>query len=119
MRISDWSSDVCSSDLVRAYDPEGMDAARAMMSGVEFCDNPYVAAQGAAAVVIVTEWDALRALDLPRLKGIMSGDGLVDLRNIYRPADAEVAGFVYVSLGRGAAPAIEELVPADRKSTRL
>src|SRR3546814_10084928 len=82
MRISDWSSDVCSSDLVRAYDPEGMDAARAMMSGVEFCDNPYVAAQGAAAVVIVTEWDALRALDLPRLKGIMSGDGLVDLRNI-------------------------------------
>ncbi|KXU31433.1 UDP-glucose 6-dehydrogenase [Sphingobium sp. 22B] len=97
---------------VRAYDPEGMDAARTMMANVEFCDNPYVAAQGAAAVVIVTEWDALRALDLPRLKGIMSGDGLVDLRNIYRPADAEAAGFVYVSVGRGATPEIEELVQA-------
>jgi len=60
-----------------------------MITDVDFCDNPYVAAQGAAAVVIVTEWDALRALDLPRLKGVMSGDGLVDLRNIYRPADAE------------------------------
>ena len=97
---------------VRAYDPEGMDAARMMMTDVDFCDNPYVAAQGAAAVVIVTEWDALRALDLPRLKGVMSGDGLVDLRNIYRPADAEAAGFVYVSVGRCATPEIEELVHA-------
>ena len=97
---------------VRAYDPEGMDAARMMITDVDFCDNPYVAAQGAAAVVIVTEWDALRALDLPRLKGVMSGDGLVDLRNIYRPADAEAAGFVYVSVGRGATPEIEELVQA-------
>jgi UDPglucose 6-dehydrogenase len=97
---------------VRAYDPEGMDAARALLNGVEFCDNPYVAAEGAAAVVIVTEWDALRALDLPRLKSVMSGDGLVDLRNIYRPEVAEAAGFAYVSVGRGRAPEPAQLVQA-------
>ena len=97
---------------VRAYDPEGMDAARSMMSNVEFCASPYAAAEGAAAVVIVTEWDALRALDLPRLRSVMQGDGLVDLRNIYRPDDAEMAGFTYVSVGRGAAPEPEELVQA-------
>ncbi|WP_242122711.1 UDP-glucose/GDP-mannose dehydrogenase family protein [Sphingobium sp. Sx8-8] len=97
---------------IRAYDPEGMEAARTMISHVDFCDNPYVAAEGAAAVVIVTEWDALRALDLPRLKAVMNGDGLVDLRNIYRPEVAESAGFAYVSVGRGATPEIEELIQA-------
>lgn len=97
---------------VRAYDPEGMEAARTMMSNVEFCNSPYEAAEGAAAVVIVTEWDALRALDLPRLKTVMDGNGLVDLRNIYRPEVAEGAGFVYVSVGRGMAPQPIELVQA-------
>ncbi|WP_242443334.1 UDP binding domain-containing protein, partial [Sphingobium sp. LB126] len=72
----------------------------------------YSAAEGAEAVVIVTEWDALRALDLPRLKGIMNGVGLVDLRNIYRPEVAEAAGFTYVSVGRGTTPEFEELVQA-------
>jgi len=97
---------------VRAFDPEGMDAARTMLHDVEFCANPYVAAEGAAAVVIVTEWDALRALDLPRLRSVMSGDGLVDLRNIYRCEDAEAAGFAYVSVGRGATPEPEPLIQA-------
>ncbi|HEX7875225.1 MAG TPA: UDP-glucose/GDP-mannose dehydrogenase family protein [Sphingobium sp.] len=97
---------------VRAYDPEGMDAARTMMKDVEFCASPYAAAEGAAAVVLVTEWDALRALDLPRLRSVMSGDGLVDLRNIYRPEVAEGAGFAYVSVGRGIAPQPEALVEA-------
>lgn len=97
---------------VRAYDPEGMDAARGMINNVEFCANPYEAAEGAAAVVIVTEWDALRALDLPRLRSVMDGDGLVDLRNIYRPEVAEASGFAYVSVGRGVTPEPEELVQA-------
>ena len=97
---------------IRAYDPEGMDAAKSMMNDVEFCATPYAAAEGAAAVVIVTEWDALRALDLPRLRAVMNGDGLVDLRNIYRAEDAETAGFVYVSVGRGATPEIAELIQA-------
>ena len=97
---------------VRAYDPEGMDAARKMLNDVDFCASPYEAAEGAAAVVIVTEWDALRALDLPRLRSVMSGDGLVDLRNIYRVADAEGAGFSYVSVGRGAEPEAAPLVQA-------
>lgn len=97
---------------VRAYDPEGMDAARTMLRDVEFCTSPYVAAQGASAVVIVTEWDALRALDLPRLRSVMGGDGLVDLRNIYRFEDAEAAGFTYVSVGRGVAPEPQPLIQA-------
>ena len=97
---------------VRAYDPEGMDAARSMLQNVDFCTSPYDAAEGASAVVIVTEWDALRALDLPRLRSVMSGDGLVDLRNIYRPVDAETAGFAYVSVGRGAEPEPEPLIEA-------
>ncbi|WP_340266686.1 UDP-glucose dehydrogenase family protein [Sphingobium mellinum] len=97
---------------VRAYDPAGMDAARGMMSDVEFCASPYEAAERAAAVVIVTEWDALRALDLPRLRSVMDGDGLVDLRNIYRPDDAEAAGFAYVSVGRRGTPEPAELIQA-------
>jgi hypothetical protein len=68
--------------------------------------------RGAEALVIVTEWDALRALDLPRLRSVMSGDGLVDLRNIYRPEVAEAAGFAYVSVGRGSAPQPEPLIQA-------
>ncbi|WP_030539516.1 UDP-glucose/GDP-mannose dehydrogenase family protein [Sphingobium sp. DC-2] len=97
---------------VRAYDPEGMEAAQPMLQDVTFCANPYEAAEGAAAVVIVTEWDALRALDLRRLRAVMAGDGLVDLRNIYRPDVAEAAGFSYVSVGRGALPEPELLVQA-------
>lgn len=97
---------------IKAYDPEGMDAARTMMSNVEFCANPYAAAEGASAVIIVTEWDALRALDLPRLRSVMNGDGLVDLRNIYRPEVAQGAGFTYVSVGRGVPPQPEPLVQA-------
>ncbi len=71
-----------------------------MMPGVEFCDSAYAAANGASALVIVTEWDAFRALDLARLKSIMADPVLVDLRNIYRPEDARKLGFRYSSIGR-------------------
>jgi UDPglucose 6-dehydrogenase len=85
---------------VRAYDPEGMAIARGIMPGVTYCSDAYEAAQGADAVVIVTEWDAFRALDLKRLAGTMTGNALVDLRNIYSPAEIDKTGLRYTSIGR-------------------
>ncbi|WP_174279149.1 UDP-glucose dehydrogenase family protein [Sphingomonas bacterium] len=85
---------------VRAHDPEGMGAARALMSDLAYCDDAYQAADGADAVVIVTEWDAFRALDFARLKRVMAAPVLVDLRNVYRRDAVEGAGFTYVAVGR-------------------
>src|SRR5262249_47992022 len=69
---------------VRAYDPEGMDQAKLVLSNVTYCDGPYDCAEGADAVVIVTEWEQFRALDFERLKKVMAKPVLVDLRNVYR-----------------------------------
>jgi UDPglucose 6-dehydrogenase len=85
---------------VRAFDPEGMEAAKAMMPGVTFCKDAYEAATGADAVTIVTEWDTFRALDLRRLAGVMTAPVMVDLRNVYRPDDVRKLGFAYSSVGR-------------------
>ena len=85
---------------VRAYDPEGMAEAAKLMPDVEFCANPYACAEGAHALAIVTEWAQFRALDLPRLKGVMAEPKIVDLRNIYRRDEAERHGFAYESIGR-------------------
>jgi UDPglucose 6-dehydrogenase len=85
---------------VRATDPEGMDAARAMMPGLHYARDAYEAAEGADAVAVVTEWDAFRALDLKRLKAAMRGAVMVDLRNVYRRDEVERAGFAYSSIGR-------------------
>ncbi|MBB3912730.1 UDP-glucose/GDP-mannose dehydrogenase family protein, partial [Sphingomonas desiccabilis] len=85
---------------VRAYDPEGMEAARRLMPDIVYTDSAYAAAEGACAVVIVTEWDAFRALDLKRLRRIMIQPVLVDLRNIYQPQAVEAAGFTYCGVGR-------------------
>lgn len=85
---------------VRAYDPEGMEQAKAMVSNVTFCKDAYDCAQGAAALVIVTEWEQFRALDFDRLKDLMEKPVLVDLRNVYRPEDIARHGFVYESVGR-------------------
>ncbi len=84
---------------VVATDPEGMEAAAPMLSGVTLVDDAYAAATGADVVVIVTEWDAYRALDFGRLAGIMRGKILVDLRNVYRRDEVERAGFVHHSIG--------------------
>jgi UDPglucose 6-dehydrogenase len=84
---------------VRAYDPIGMEQARQAISGIEFCDGPYHCAEGADALVIVTEWEQFRALDFARLKGVMKQAVVVDLRNVYRPE--EMDGFAYHSIGRG------------------
>ncbi|MEJ0012016.1 MAG: UDP-glucose/GDP-mannose dehydrogenase family protein [Bauldia sp.] len=87
---------------VQAYDPEGMPAARTMTAGVGFGDDPYAVASGAAAVVLVTEWNAFRALDFERLKTVMAEPVLVDLRNVYDPRDVMRHGFRYVGVGRPA-----------------
>jgi UDPglucose 6-dehydrogenase len=85
---------------IRAYDPEGMTAARALMPDVEYSRDAYDCASGADALVIVTEWDTFRALDLRRLHGLLAQPIVVDLRNIYRPEDMRRRGFTYVGVGR-------------------
>jgi UDPglucose 6-dehydrogenase len=85
---------------VRAYDPAGMTHAQAEFPGVAFADGPYACAEGADALVIVTEWEQFRALDLDRLKAVMKQPVLIDLRNVYRPAEMAELGFVYDSVGR-------------------
>jgi UDPglucose 6-dehydrogenase len=85
---------------IRAYDPEGMQAARAMLTDVDYARDAYDCARGADALVIVTEWDLFRALDLRRLKAALSEPVVVDLRNIYRPDEMRRQGFTYVSIGR-------------------
>jgi UDPglucose 6-dehydrogenase len=85
---------------VAAYDPEGMEQARPLLPQVTMCENAYEAIAGADVVVIVTEWDAFRALDLKRVKELANAPVLVDLRNIYNPDDMRTAGFTYVSVGR-------------------
>lgn len=89
--------------IVRGYDPEGMEAAKAVMPDITYCASAYDVAEGASAVVIVTEWNAFRALDLSRLKAKMEQPVLVDLRNIYREDEVTRAGFAYSSVGRGTA----------------
>jgi UDPglucose 6-dehydrogenase len=84
---------------VRAYDPASMDQARELLTDVEFCDDPYDCAEGAEALVIVTEWDSFRALDLKRMARVMASPSIVDLRNVYRPADVRRRGFRYVGIG--------------------
>ncbi len=86
---------------VKAYDPEGFEQARPMLKDVEFSANPYAAAEGADALVIVTEWDEFRALDLGRMAKTLRTPLLVDLRNIYPPAEAAKAGLTLVNVGRG------------------
>lgn len=85
---------------ISAYDPEGMEAAAVLMPEIEMKSGTYEAIEGADAVVIVTEWDAFRALDLERVKQIANAPVLVDLRNVYDPAEVRAAGFTYVSVGR-------------------
>jgi UDPglucose 6-dehydrogenase len=89
---------------VRAYDPAGMANARTEFPDVDFADGPYACAQGADALVIVTEWEQFRALDLDRLKKAMKQPVLIDLRNVYRPDEMERLGFIYDSVGRPRVP---------------
>ncbi len=85
---------------VKAYDPEGVEQARPLLKDVTFSESPYAAADGADALVIVTEWDEFRALDLERMASTLATPLLVDLRNIYPPAEAERAGLRIVNVGK-------------------
>jgi UDPglucose 6-dehydrogenase len=85
---------------IRAYDPAAMKEAASLLPGVHWCDDPYHAAEQVDAIVIITEWNEFRALDLERLGQAMKQRVLVDLRNVYRGEDVRAAGFRYSSVGR-------------------
>lgn len=85
---------------IRAYDPEGMKEAAKLMADVVFCKDAYDAMAGADAVVILTEWNEFRALDLERVKDLLGGPIVVDLRNIYSPEEMSSVGIRYTSIGR-------------------
>jgi UDPglucose 6-dehydrogenase len=85
---------------VTAFDPEGMKEAGHLLQDVAFAGGPYEAATGADAVVILTEWNQFRALDLLRLRGLMARPLMIDLRNVYRAQEIRAAGFDYVGVGK-------------------
>ena len=85
---------------VRGYDPESMEQAMPLLSDMAFAANAYECVEGADAVAILTEWDEFRALDLGRMKRLLKSPIIVDLRNIYPPADMTDQGFDYTSVGR-------------------
>jgi UDPglucose 6-dehydrogenase len=89
---------------VQAFDPEGHEA-RQMFRDLDFKEGPYEAVEGADALVILTEWDQFRALDLRRVKALMRTPVVIDLRNIYRPAEMRALGFTYTGVGKAGSSA--------------
>jgi UDPglucose 6-dehydrogenase len=85
---------------IRAFDPAGIDEARNLMPELVYCDDAYDAAAGADALVLLTEWNEFRALDLARIGRLLAEPLVIDLRNIYQPAEMAAAGLSYVSIGR-------------------
>ncbi|MDB5476861.1 MAG: ugd [Phenylobacterium sp.] len=85
---------------VQAFDPEGLHEARQLLRDVDFKDDPYGVAENADALVLITEWDQFRALDLDRIKLLMKRPLMIDLRNVYKPEDMRARGFAYASIGR-------------------
>ncbi len=85
---------------IRAFDPAGIDEARNLMPDLVYCDDAYEAAEGADALVLLTEWNEFRALDLARIGRLLATPLVIDLRNIYQPAEMAAAGLCYVSVGR-------------------
>jgi len=85
---------------VRAFDPEGMNEAKKLIDGVDWCDDAYSTMDNADVLVIITEWNAFRGLDLTRVKGLLKQPLMVDLRNIYEPSEMAAQGFSYHCIGR-------------------
>ena len=103
--------------IVRACDPEGIPQAKSILTDVAFFADPYAAIEGSHAVVLVTEWDAFRALDLKRVRSALAEPVFVDLRNVYCARDAQAAGLSYTSIGRrtypaAVSPSIDLVAPA-------
>jgi UDPglucose 6-dehydrogenase len=86
---------------VRAFDPEGMAEANKLMPEIDYCADAYETMKGADALVLITEWNAFRALDLGRVRQLLNRPLVIDLRNIYRPEEMRAAGLQYHSIGRG------------------
>jgi UDPglucose 6-dehydrogenase len=95
--------------VVRVFDPVAMDNARKLLpEEVVYCSDAYDAATGASALVILTEWNQFRSLDLDRIRKALARPVVVDLRNVYEPAKMEERGFTYTSIGRSATDLPEE-----------
>jgi UDPglucose 6-dehydrogenase len=90
---------------IRAFDPAGVAEAKKLLPELIYCPDAYTAIAGADALVLLTEWNEFRALDLARVARLLKRPFVVDLRNIYRPAEMETAGLSYVSVGRPVRPA--------------
>ncbi len=86
---------------VRAYDPVGMPGAAKLMPAIEMAEDAYALAEGSDALVICTEWNEFKQLDLQRIKGLLRNPIIIDGRNIYEPLDMAQLGFTYVAMGRG------------------
>ncbi|MCJ2044172.1 UDP-glucose/GDP-mannose dehydrogenase family protein [Methylobacterium sp. J-078] len=103
---------------IRAYDPEGMEAAQPLLSDVTYASDAYDCAHGADAVVIVTEWNAFRALDFARLATLMAAPVMVDLRNVYTAEDVRRRGFRYTGIGQSRAVPVDADPDRDRPIIR-
>ena len=99
---------------IRAYDPAGRDEAAKLLDGVDYGTDAYAVLEGADCVAILTEWNEFRALDLSRVRELLARPVMVDLRNIYKPAEMAAAGFAYYSVGR---PPVVPAAAAGKHST--
>jgi UDPglucose 6-dehydrogenase len=99
---------------IRAFDPEGNAEAEKLMPDLDYCADPYEAMDGADALILITEWNAFRALDLARVKRLLRRPLVIDLRNIYKPEEMAEAGLAYYSIGRPSSPAGAAATPSLR-----
>lgn len=106
---------------IRAFDPEGMDEARKLLTEVTWCEDAYATMEGADALVVLTEWNQFRNLDLNRVKALLREPVVVDLRNIYDPVEMAARGFDYDSVGRPSGERREERAgaPVSRRAEAL
>ncbi|HSV30071.1 MAG TPA: UDP binding domain-containing protein, partial [Candidatus Omnitrophota bacterium] len=86
--------------VIKAFDPEGMEEAKKLLPEITYCEDALATMAGADCVVVITEWNEFRALDIGRIKSLLKSPIVVDLRNVWDPEEMRAAGFTYVSIGR-------------------